>query len=1121
MKLRSVILSELNQYELELSNFKRNDSLVDISFAQVHPYTVQIETLTPQISKLLKEATHKERNEGFYPLCLAEGTFIIAQASSNQQIPVFIHLLTPKLNPIKGTVQWNVNEEEWMLNPYIIQLLTFEEASFEGKSKEEILEVLTALGYHVDYTAKYIGNFHPYRHALLKEIASLKKNADLTHFEFLYDGNQQPDNTEIQGIVPLIYESDHTQHEAILLAESNSAVIQGPPGTGKSQVITNLIGRLLNNQKRILVSSQKREALEVVAEKLAECGLGELSLIRNSTEGVKSVINGLKESWETLDKFNKDSETTQLSELTLNWYQGLLNTYHKKGLIGRLSPKDFIMHSGIFNKKIGAFYAGLPSYDAWLEHKAAFNNIPKEVIYRLSRLNPDLSLSTSYEAYLVRWKNIQKTLENLGWDTLTYDAILQKHHAAYVVNLFSNETAQRCLPWMKHRKRIDRILQRLSQLEEQITSENVQLSAWKTAPTTLELKGILKVVNGNSIFRRIQLKRIQSQWLREPMCDLASLIKITELHHVRHEEKNALYDTLLNLGFQHPNADIQAYRTFSSLYDGSMYLEYQEIPNAEQHLLSTHYQVIQDIALTLKSNFRFESKDQIHAYLGQLTAFESCLPHLASWEKISRDLRQCVGLFEDLQAFEDAIITSDWHRFIGRFPGINELIKTSQSKRLSDLDALRKGDQKGIVMEILTHRKAKFERYHQLMATPKGQLSIEEQALKKSLIEGKRILAKLFSRQRKFPSLKEIMRSEASIWITLLKPVWFSSPINVAMDLSLERNSFDVAIIDEASQLLLSHSFGIIYRTGQVVIAGDRMQMAPSHFFERSTKGITLLDQAIFNLPRCQLMFHYRSQQPTLIEFSNRYFYQNSLIALPSYPSYNAITSVYTAGCQYNGGINVGEAKVAKELLMQRIIGSNESIGLVAFSEKQLKTIIDQCSTQEVKVMETALEAGRLWLKTLDQIQGDECDEIIISFGYGKNEFGAFELRFGPLNNEGGDKRLNVLLSRARKQLYFIHSVNSSDFSIHENSSIHLLKKWFEYMENSTTKPQQLPLELVSSVENNLTITNWLDLSSNLLDLLTYRSELTKRGWIIHEVGPSLEQDHTRVLLLDGSAKSA
>ena len=1121
MKLRSVILSELNQYELELSNFKRNDSLVDISLAQVHPYTVQIEALTPQISKLLKEATLKERNEGFYPLCLAEGTFIIAQASRNQQIPVFIHLLSPKLNPIQGTVQWNVNEEEWLLNPYIIQLLSFEEASFEEKSKEETLEMLTALGYHVDHSSKYIGNFHPYRHALLKEIASLKKNADLSHFEFLYDGNQQTDKSVAQGIVPLIYESDHTQHDAIRMAESNSAVIQGPPGTGKSQVITNLIGRLLKQQKRILVSSQKREALEVVAEKLAECGLGELSLIRNSTDGVKAVINGLKESWETLDKLNKDAEITQLSDLSLNWYQGLLNTYYKKGLIGQLSPKDFIQHSGILNKKIGAFHAGLPSYDVWLEHKAAFNNIPKEVIYRLSRLNPDLSLSTSYEAYLVRWKNIQKTLENLGWEALTYDAILQKHHTAYVVNLFSNETSQRCLPWMKHRKRIDRILQRLSQLEGEITNDNNQLSAWKTAPTSLELRGIAKALNGKSVFRRIQLNRIKSQWLREPTCDIASLIKITEQHHLRCEEKSTHYATLLTMGFQNPNVDINAYRTFSTLYDGSMYLEYQGMSKAEQHLFGKHYQVIQDLVLTLKSNFRFDAKEHIHAYLGQLTSFECCLPHLASWEKISRDLRQCVGLFEDILVFEEAIIASDWHRFLGRFPGIDELISTSQANRLSDLDALRKGDQNVLVMEILQQRKAQFDSYHRLIATPKGQLSNEEQALKKSLIEGKRILAKLFSRQRKFPSLKEIMRSEASIWIQLLKPVWFSSPVNVAMDLPLEKTSIDVAIIDEASQLLLSHSLGIIYRTGHVVIAGDRMQMAPSHFFERSTKGLTLLDQATFNLPQCQLMFHYRSQQPGLIEFSNRHFYQNSLITLPSYPAYNAITSIYTPNCTYNEGINVGEAKVAKELLMQRMRGSADSIGLVAFSEKQLKTIIDQCTTQEVRAIDSAQETGRLFLKTLDQIQGDECDEIIISFGYGKNEFGAFEQRFGPLNNEGGDKRLNVLLSRTRKHLYFVHSVSSSDFSMNENPSIHLLKKWFEYLENSTTQQIQMPLEVVSSHENILTISNWLDLSSSLLDLLTYRSVLTKRGWIIQEVGSSLERGHTRVLPLDGSVKSA
>lgn len=762
-----------------------------------------------------------------------------------------------------------------------------------------------------------------------------------------------------------------------------------------------------------------------------------------------------------------------------------------------------------------------PSYDVWVEHKDAFTSIPKEVIYRLSRLNPDLSLSTSYETYLLRWISIQKILENLGWETLTYDAILQKHHAAYVVNLFSNETSQRCLPWMKHRKRIDRVLQQLSQLEGELSIENTQLSAWKTEPTSLELKGIVKVLNGNSVFRRIQLKRIKSQWLREPTCDLASLIKITEQNHLRHEKKNTLHNALIPLGFHNPNTDIQAYRTFCTLYDGSMYLEYQGMSIAEQHWLSKHYQMIQELVLTLKSNFRFDAKEQIHAYLGQLKTFESCLPYLESWEKISRDLRQSVGLFEDLVVFEEAIIASDWHRFIGRFPGIDELISASQANRLSDFDALRKSDQSLLVNEILQHRKAKFDRYHQIIATPKGQLTETDQALKKSLIEGKRKLAKLFSRQRKFPSLKEIMRSEAAIWIQLLKPVWFSSPVNVAMDLPLENKLLDVAIIDEASQLLLSHSLGIIYRSGHVVIAGDRMQMAPSHFFERSTKGITLLDQATFNLPQSPLVFHYRSQQSSLIEFSNRHFYQNALIALPSYPSYKAITSVYTPDCQYHGGINVGEAKVAKELLMQRMKGPTDTIGLVAFSEKQLKTIIDQCSPEEQRGIEAAQETGRLFLKTLDQIQGDECDEIIISFGYGKNEFGDFELRFGPLNNEGGDKRLNVLLSRAKKHLYFVHSVSSSDFSMNENSSIHLLKKWFEYIENFTIQDQQLPLELDTSEENILTISNWLDLSSNLLDLLTYRSVLTRRGWIIREVAFSSEQDRIRVLPLDGSVKFA
>ena len=190
--------------------------------------------------------------------------------------------------------------------------------------KPEIYELLRAKGYALEPNTRFLGNFHPYRHSLLKEVIEIKKEADLNHFDFLYQGLKVNNTSKSDPIRPLLFEVDQTQYEAIQQAEQQHLVIEGPPGTGKSQVIGNIIGRVLAEKKQVLLCSQKRQALEVIASKLNACGLGDLMLIRNSQDGIKTSIQSLAKSWEAIEQ-PLDSVAQDFSgTIRLNWLQGQL-----------------------------------------------------------------------------------------------------------------------------------------------------------------------------------------------------------------------------------------------------------------------------------------------------------------------------------------------------------------------------------------------------------------------------------------------------------------------------------------------------------------------------------------------------------------------------------------------------------------------------------------------------------------------------------------------------------------------------------------------------------------------------------------------------------------------------
>ena len=178
-------------------------------------------------------------------------------------------------------------------------------------------------------------------------------------------------------------------------------------------------------------------------------------------------------------------------------------------------------------------------------------------------------------------------------------------------------------------------------------------------------------------------------------------------------------------------------------------------------------------------------------------------------------------------------------------------------------------------------------------------------------------------------------------------------------------------------------------------------------------------------------------------------------------------------------------------------IKRDKHVGVVAFSEEQLNCIWEQLNTSTRELLQEKLDTNEAFFKALENVQGDECDQLFISFGYGRNNDGEFHLRFGPMNRTSGRKRLNVLLTRARESIHFFCSVKSTEFKLSDNESINLLRMWLQFSENHKDDSKlTFPYNLEPRVEGNKLIIRKVQNSFNSAqELVTLQSVLEERGW--------------------------
>lgn len=311
------------------------------------------------------------------------------------------------------------------------------------------------------------------------------------------------------------------------------------------------------------------------------------------------------------------------------------------------------------------------------------------------------------------------------------------------------------------------------------------------------------------------------------------------------------------------------------------------------------------------------------------------------------------------------------------------------------------------------------------------------------------------ARKRNHMPIRQLMQV-AGPAIQAIKPVMMMSPLSVAQFLSPGRMSFDLLVMDEASQIQPVDALGAIARAKQVVVVGDEKQLPPTAFFARMTgntegeddegEGAQVADiESILGLftarglPQRMLRWHYRSRHQSLIAVSNSQFYENKLNIVPSPYTQEAGMGLcfhhVPDGVFDSGGtrINAVEARtVAEAIIRHAKTNPGESLGVATFSVNQRRAIQDELEALRRLNPDTedffhAHPSEPFFVKNLENVQGDERDVIMISVGYAKNAQGYMAMRFGPLGSEGGERRLNVLISRAKRRCEVFASITDED----------------------------------------------------------------------------------------------
>jgi hypothetical protein len=404
--------------------------------------------------------------------------------------------------------------------------------------------------------------------------------------------------------------------------------------------------------------------------------------------------------------------------------------------------------------------------------------------------------------------------------------------------------------------------------------------------------------------------------------------------------------------------------------------------------------------------------------------------------------------------------------------------------------------------------RSRFVHHVAISESTAAQLSSEEKLLKKSYAPARRELEHEFNKSMRYRAIRDLVSNAPGPVVMDLRPVWLMSPLSVSDTLPLDPEWFDVVIYDEASQIPLEEAIPALYRSHQTIVVGDQMQLPPTQFFSATVSddddlvddatgeqiglvldGDSFLAKSDASLPSTMLQWHYRSRSEELIGFSNARFYGGALATIPDrqrgseqlgdivVPAADVgdatrgrdgadallgrnISFHFVSGSVYEDRCNAAEASYIAQMVRELLMRENGlSIGIAAFSEAQQGRIEQELESlarqdgafaERLEAEELRQEDGQdisLFVKNLENLQGDERDVIIMSVCYGPGPNGRMLMNFGPINQRGGEKRLNVIFSRAKRHMAIVSSIHGEAITNEHNDGALALRRFLEYAE--------------------------------------------------------------------------
>lgn len=922
---------------------------------------------------------------------------------------------------------------------------------------------------------------------------------------------------------PFLKSLDESQKKAVSSCLRNHTVIEGPPGNGKSHTLVALIKTLLYQGKRVLFVSQKRSALEVVHRQLIKDQLDPFIARFDQEENEKKQFyDHLKKTWEILThkEFNpKESKGPEHFPVNLfNFYPQKLRAKSDSKNITISALEEKLLVSG-YNFRDLIFQGHAPAYDLWLEHYSFLESFEDqicrawktELLSETSFFYLNAAVFSETDPVLKLAKRIEQITRSLS----EIDGLIKRYDLPDTLQAFTKYAIAASIMAMVNRNQLE-LLQRdhkkfktfntlakkYQLVKNKLTQANLVNQRWKKKPSIAEIneladllrrtkkpKSILGILKRNSTrsinyfeefspglsveMKLEMLEELRLEWhlqgeLEEITIRMKHELEIldpaTEIDHilrVRSKLNNVSENEYLFL-LEHPDS-LVLIRDLASVH-----------PTVNLATNQLHFLLRKNHPDTLNS-----LKNLLARILNELDLVDHFQPEISQYFKLPESVQQF--LLEHPQEklhLLDARISCYYLIQQTRFePAYKKLSGQELQLEFHQLKKTNEFAEKCALDHIRCQLQNQFHETEKLISGAPSRLSDDQKEKRKKLKSSRKILLHEMNKSRQhLPIIDLLENSSESVFA--VQPLWIMTPLSVSQFIPCTESMFDYVIFDESSQIPLEDAIPAIQRSNRVVVVGDSHQMPPGRFFSSNESGQTLLDQSGTVFQSTMLRFHYRSRHPRLMEFSNRHFYDSELLLFPASDRSNPIELVKIQG-YFEDNRNTAEAEAVAARCKSLVESGSQDIGIIAFSKEQESEIKRQLKKLGLSESKWPL------IRNLENVQGIEKDTVLISIGYAKNKAGKFIRNFGPVNQDQGANRLNVLLTRARKKMIVFSSVTHEDFELSSNQGVNFLSGFLHFASGESdlktsgtlSHSHQLVLDWL---HNNNVVFNYHSASENL-----------------------------------------